>query len=74
MVFRATGANENSDYWPLGNVSDDGPFYAKANLTISFHSGFQSTRVSDTLTRVSDPLGFRSTRVLIHFGSYPLRF
>ena len=40
MVCRATGANENSDYWPLGNVSDDGSCYAKANLTISFHSGF----------------------------------
>ena len=45
MVCRATGANENSDYWPLGNVSDDGSCYAKANSTISIHSG-------------SDPLGF----------------
>ena len=43
MVCRATGANEN--YWPLGNVSDDGSCYAKANSTISIHSG-------------SDPLGF----------------
>ena len=42
---RATGANENSDYWPLGIVSDDGSCYAKANSTISIHSG-------------SDPLGF----------------
>ena len=35
---RATGANENPDYWPLGIVSDDGSCYAKANSTISIHS------------------------------------
>ena len=40
MVRWAPGANENSDYLPLGNVSDDGSCYAKANLTISFYSGF----------------------------------
>ena len=34
-----------TDYWPLGNVSDDGSRYAKANSTFSIHSG-------------SDPLGF----------------
>ena len=44
MVCRATGAIENLDYWPLRNVSDEGSCYAKANSTISFHSG-------------SDPLG-----------------
>ena len=40
VIFRAIGANENLDYWPLGNVSDDGSCYAKANLTKFVHSGF----------------------------------
>ena len=45
VILRATGAIDNPEYWPLGNVSDDGSCYSKANLSISvisgaFNSGF----------------------------------
>ena len=34
MISRATGPIENLDYWPLGNVSDDGSCLSKANSTV----------------------------------------
>ena len=46
VIFRATGASENPDYWPLGNVSNDGSCYAKANSKNFSPFGFWSTRAS----------------------------
>ena len=60
FVVHTTGANENSDYWPLGNVSDDCSCYAKANSTISIHLG--SDQLGFLIHSGSGPLGQAGTR------------